>query len=163
MRITDLIAAAILITLSLVCLVWLIPSFTAPPESALDLRPSFMPNLAMGSIFLLAGLMFYLSLKKQEIGEQPLDDEEFGGEASGFGVTELVYLATWVFASMVIMVSMKFFGYQIIASLFLISMMFYCGQRRLLILALVGVGMPVLIWQITWHTFSIQLPMIKLY
>ena len=79
----------------------------------------------MGSIFLLAGLMFYLSLKKQEIGEQPLDDEEFGGEASGFGVTELVYLATWVFASMVIMVSMKFFGYQIIASLFLISMMFY--------------------------------------
>jgi len=40
-------------------------------------------------------------------------------------------------------------------------LMSYAGQRNWIILLLVGIIIPISIWQITWHAFSIQLPMMN--
>ena len=87
-----------------------------------------------------------------------MDDEEFGDEASGLGLEELLNLGLWTISATVTVILIGILGYSIVSGLFLIGMMSYAGQRNWIILLLVGVIVPVAIWQITWHAFSIQLP-----
>jgi hypothetical protein len=147
MKKTNLWSAAFLIAFSLVLLGWVIPNYTSDPQSDLDVRPSFIPNVAAGAILFLACLMLYNSLRRAKAEQEDVvDDEEFGDEASGLGLEELFNLVLWVITSTVTVILIE---------------MLYAGQRNWIILILVGIIVPVSIWQITWHAFSIQLPMIK--
>jgi ABC-type multidrug transport system fused ATPase/permease subunit len=87
-----------------------------------------------------------------------MDDEEFGDEASGLGLEELLNLGLWTISATVTVILIGILGFSIVSGLFLIGMMLYAGQRNWIILLLVGVIVPVAIWQITWYAFSIQLP-----
>ncbi len=156
---TNLWSAAFLIVFSLVLLGWIIPNYTSAPQSDLDVRPSFIPNVAVGAILFLSLLMLYNSLMRAKRGhEDIMDDEEFGDEASGLGLEELLNLGLWTISATVTVILIGILGYSIVSGLFLIGMMSYAGQRNWIILLLVGVIVPVVIWQITWHAFSIQLP-----
>ena len=86
MRKTHISASLIISVLSLVFLLWLIPTQTSPPDSHLDLAPKFMPTLAITvclGLAVLMGLTAFFSRKKD--GEL---HEEFGEEASGMGWPE---------------------------------------------------------------------------
>jgi hypothetical protein len=162
MKKTNLWSAAFLIAFSLVLLGWVIPNYTSDPQSDLDVRPSFIPNVAAGAILFLACLMLYNSLRRAKAEQEDVvDDEEFGDEASGLGLEELFNLVLWVITSTVTVILIDILGFSIVSSLFLIGLMLYAGQRNWIILILVGIIVPVSIWQITWHAFSIQLPMMK--
>ena len=90
---TNIWSAAFLIVFSLVLLGWIIPNYTSAPQSDLDVRPSFIPNVAAGAILFLSLLMLYNSLMRAKRGhEDVMDDEEFGDEASGLGLEELLNL-----------------------------------------------------------------------
>jgi len=89
-----------------------------------------------------------------------VDDEEFGDEASGLGIKELANFSLWAISSAIVVFLMGILGYIIVSSLYMICLMTYAGQRRPVILILVSIVTPVLIWQITWYAFSIQLPML---
>lgn len=162
MKKTNLWCAAVLIVFSLALLCWVIPNYTSAPQSDLDVRPSFFPNVAVGAMLFLAGLMLYDSLIRAKAErENEMDDEEFGDEASGLGREELVNLGLWTITSTVTVILMSILGYSIVAGLLLIGLMSYAGQRNWIILLLVGIIIPISIWQITWHAFSIQLPMMN--
>lgn len=164
MKKTNLWSAAFLIVFSLVLLGWVIPNYTSAPQSNLDVRPSFIPNVAVGAILLLSFLMLYNSLKRVKAGpEDVMDDEEFGDEASGLGIEELLNFGLWIITSTVAVILIDILGYSVVSALFLIGMMSYAGQRNWIILFLVGIIVPVSIWQITWHAFSIQLPIMKIF
>ena len=78
MKKTNLWSAAFLIAFSLVLLGWVIPNYTSDPQSDLDVRPSFIPNVAAGAILFLACLMLYNSLRRAKAEqEDEIDDEEF--------------------------------------------------------------------------------------
>jgi len=161
MKKTNLWSAAFLIAFSLVLIGWVIPNYTSAPQSDLDVRPSFIPNVAAGVILFLACLMLYNSLKRVKAEqEEVIEDEEFGDEASGIGREELLNLVLWLITSAVAVILIGILGYSIVSGLFLIGLMWYAGQRNWIILILVGIIVPVSIWQLTWHAFSIQLPMI---
>jgi hypothetical protein len=162
MKKTNLWSAAVLIVFSLVLLGWVIPNYTSAPQSDLDVRPSFIPNVAVGAILFLSCLMLYNSLIRAKAEqENVMDDEEFGDEASGLGGEELVNLVLWAITSTVTVILMGILGYSIVSGLLLIGLMSYAGQRNWIILLLVGIIIPISIWQITWHAFSIQLPMMN--
>ena len=153
--------AGVLIFFSLVCLVWVIPNYTSPPQSELGVRPSFMPNVAVGTMLFLSILMLYQNFKHRKSNQEPVaDDEEFGDEASGLGIEELANLSLWAISSAIVVFLMGILGYMIVSSLFMVCLMIYAGQRRPVIMILVSIITPVLIWQITWYAFSIQLPML---
>ena len=158
---TNLWCAAFLIAFSLVLIGWVIPNYTSAPQSDLDVRPSFIPNVAAGVILFLACLMLYNSLKRVKAEQEDvIDDEEFGDEASGIGREELLNLVLWLITSAAAVILLGILGFSIVSGLFLIGLMWYAGQRNWIILILVGIIVPVAIWQLTWHAFSIQLPMI---
>jgi hypothetical protein len=159
---SDIGAALLLLSIALLCLVWVIPAHTSPPQSEFDLPPSFMPNLSMLSILVLGGLLFFKNVARRLDGAPSDDDEEFGREASGVGLKELRNLSIWACAAIVSVFLMQYLGYEIVGSLLLIATMVYAGQRNFAVLFFVGIGFPALIWQITWHAFAIQLPMINL-
>jgi ABC-type multidrug transport system fused ATPase/permease subunit len=161
MKKSELWTAGVLIFFSLVCLVWVIPNYTSPPQSELGVRPSFIPNVAVGTMLFLSILMLYQNFKRRKSNQKPVvDDEEFGDEASGLGIEELANISLWVISSAIVVFLMGILGYIIVSSLFMICLMIYAGQRSPVILILVSIVTPVLIWQITWYAFSIQLPML---
>lgn len=101
------------------------------------------------------------NFKHRKSNQGPVeDDEEFGDEASGLGIEELANLSLWAISSAIVVFLMGILGYIIVSSLFMICLMIYAGQRSPVILMLVSIVTPVLIWQITWYAFTIQLPML---
>ena len=161
MKKSELWIAGVLVFFSLVCLVWVIPNYTSPPQSALGIRPSFIPNVAVGTMLFLSIFMLFQNLRHRKSKQElVVDDEEFGDEASGLGVEELANLSLWIISSVIVVFLMGILGYIIVSSLFMICLMIYAGQRRPVILILVSIVTPVLIWQITWYAFTIQLPML---
>lgn len=161
MKKSELWTAGVLIIFSLVCLVWVIPNYTSPPQSKLGVRPSFIPNVAVGTMLFLSILMLYQNFKHRKSNQETgVDDEEFGAEASGLGLAELANLSLWTVSSAIVVFLMGILGYKIVSSLFMVCLMLYSGQRRPVILIIVSILTPFLIWQITWYAFSIQLPML---
>ena len=161
MKKSELWIAGVLVCFSLVCLVWVIPNYTSPPQSKLGVRPSFMPNVAIGTMLFLSVLMLYQNFKRRKSNQETvIDDEEFGAEASGLGLTELANLSLWTVSSAIVVFLMGILGYTIVSGLFMGCLMLYAGQRRPVILIIVSIVIPLLIWQITWYAFSIQLPML---
>lgn len=156
---SELWIAGVLIFFSLTCLVWVIPNYTSPPQSELDVRPSFIPNVAVGTMLFLSVIILFKSFKHRKSNQEPeVENEEFGAEASGIGMEELANLALWAISSAIVVFLIGILGYIIVSSLFMVGLMLYAGQRSPIILILISVVTPILIWQITWHAFSIQLP-----
>ena len=78
MKKTNLWCAAFLIAFSLVLLLWVIPNYTSDPQSDLDVRPSFIPNVAAGAILFLACLMLYNSLRRAKAEQEDSVDTRLG-------------------------------------------------------------------------------------
>ena len=87
MQQTHIWSSVIISLIMLVFLLYLIPNYTSPPDSNLDLSPSFIPSLAVAvALFLsiLLGVTAYLTKNNDEDLH-----EEFGVEASGIAWLEI--------------------------------------------------------------------------
>ena len=157
MRVTNLVAGAVLGIGSAVALFWLIPNYTVPAQSALDLAPSFMPSVAMWVCLLLAGLLIKSGLPFGR-HDQIHSDEEFGDEATGLGIRTLANFGLWVATSVVVMVLLQTLGFIVAGVSFLVAAMLYTRLQNYWLLALIAVGMPVALYWIVWFAFTIELP-----
>ena len=108
-------------------------------------------------MLVLAVLLFLTSWFDGSGGsDQP--HEEFGSEARGIGWRELGDLATWSLFAVVLMVGFIHAGFLPTAVPALALAMLYAGERNWLLIASVAIAVPVLIQQVAWHAFTVQLP-----
>ena len=140
----------------LVFLLYLIPNYTSPPDSNLDLSPSFIPSLAVVVVLLLSiflGVTTFLT--KNNVGDL---HEEFGVEASGIGWLEIKNLGLWVVLSAVAWFGTNYLGFEPTMTVCLAIGLVFCGLRSHWLTALIAVLTPIILSQGAWLVFTTELP-----
>ena len=146
----------VLIVIGLVCLFWIIPATTFPPDSALDLAPAFIPSLAV-SIFLLLSLVLLVTATLRREDDKSLH-EEFGEDATGIGKKEFGEVGLWILAAGSSWLIMTYVGFEPAMTLLIGAVLIYVGLRNYWILAATAILVPIVLSQFVWYVFETQLP-----
>ena len=156
MRKTHIGSSVVISVIMLVFLLYLIPNYTSPPDSNLDLSPSFIPSLAVVVVLLLSiflGVTTFLT--KNNVGDL---HEEFGVEASGIGWLEIKNLGLWVVLSAVAWFGTNYLGFEPTMTVCLAIGLVFCGLRSHWLTALIAVLTPIILSQGAWLVFTTELP-----
>lgn len=156
MRQTHIWSSVIISLTMLVFILYLIPNYTSPPDSALDLSPSFIPSLAVTVALLLSillGVTAFLT-KKNDEGLH----EEFGVEASGIGWLEIKNLCLWIIFSAGAWYGTTYIGFEPTMTVCLAIGLIFCGLRTHWLTALIAVLTPIILSQGAWLVFTSELP-----
>lgn len=156
MRLTHLYSAVIIGGFSFLCLVWIIPSQTAPAESPLDLPPAFMPTLMVAICLLLSIVLGVRALRQK--GDDGKPNEEFGEDATGIGRTELLNFSLWAGVATTTWLLLRFVGFEPAMTVFLLAVLTYTGVRKIWLIACVALVVPIVLAQFTWYALTIQVP-----
>jgi len=157
LRTTNLVSSIVVAVGSVLLLAWLIPTYTAPAQSPLDIPPARLPSIAIWTCLITAMIMG-IGAFRAKAGGGHTDDEEFGDTATGIGADELVRIAILIVLVAVIAVAMPLAGFEITMGILLVAMMVFLRQRNYAILAAVAVIVPVGLAQLIWHVFTVELP-----
>ena len=153
---THIWSGVIIGSVMLVFLFWIIPNFTSPPDSKLDLAPSFIPSLAVAVTLFLAILLaimaFFSSSKNDAL------HEEFGEEASGIGLDEFKNLGLWILVSIGAWFGTVHVGFEPAMTVCLALGMFFAGNRNYWLTALIAITTPIILSQLAWYIFTTELP-----
>lgn len=156
-RRTDIIAGLLLACLAVILLAWVIPSNTSPPQSTGNLSPAFLPSAA-AIVMLVLSLLLALVTGFSRSDREESPHEEFGAEARGIGWREALDIATWCGFAVLMMIGFMTVGFLPTAIPALVAMMLYTGDRNWIAIGAIAVTVPVILQQIAWHAFSVQLP-----
>jgi Tripartite tricarboxylate transporter TctB family len=156
-RRTDMISGLVLAIVALILLFVIIPQHTSPPQSENNLSPAFMPTVAVVAMLAMACILMLTAWYRTPSKIDELH-EEFGAEAHGVGLADLVDVMIWCVFAVAMMVGFETIGFLATSIPALLLMMLYARQRNLLAIAAVAVIIPVVIQQIALHAFSVQLP-----
>lgn len=156
MRQTHIWSSVVISVIMLAFLFWIIPNNTSPPDSDLDLAPSFIPSLAVTVTLLLAVLLGVTALltRKREEGLH----EEFGEEASGMGWAEFKNLGLWILVSIGAWFGTVHVGFEPAMTVFLAIGLIYAGMRNYWLTAIIAIATPIILSQAAWHIFTTELP-----
>jgi len=156
LRQTHIWSGVVIGAIMLVFLLWIIPNYTYPPDSELDLAPSFIPSLAVTVTLLLSILLVVTALltKKRDDGGH----EEFGDETTGMGWQEFKNLGLWILVSMGAWFGTVHVGFEPAMTVFLAIGLFYAGLRKYWLLAIIAIATPIILSQFAWHIFTSELP-----
>ena len=157
MRRLDLISSAVIIILAGFALLWLIPTHVPSRHDPGDLPPSLVPFLSavvLGVTGLLLGISAW---RKRKI---PADGTKMNeaAETMGFGRKELGNLLLLSAAAGGYWLLMKLAGFEAASGALIAAGMWYGGMRKLWVVGVSAVAMPVLVSQVCWHALNIQLP-----
>lgn len=160
MQKTNFYSACILLIIAITGLLWVIPAYTKPVQSQLDIAPSFMPSLACGVIGLLALSLAIQSLIgwKKNNDQSEAYHEEFSDEATGIGKQQAKNILLWTLFSLAAMWGLSYVGFYITAPVILCCAMIYASCRNPLVIGVVSITAPLLIGQIVWYAFSLSMP-----
>ena len=153
---THIASGAILTVASLLCLFWIIPATTSPPDNPNDLAPAFIPTVAMTTLLVLSIVLVLTALPKRE--EEKELHEEFGDEATGFGKQEAINLGLWILAALVSWLIMNYVGFEPAMTLFIGAVLYFVGLRNYWLLAAVSVAVPIALSQFVWYLFQTEMP-----
>ncbi len=156
MRATHIVSGAFLSVVALICLFWVIPATTSPPDSELDLAPAFIPMVAVITLLVLSivlGLTAYL--KKADNTEL---HDEFGADASGMGREEFANLGLWVLAAAVSWLIMAYVGFEPAMTVFLGVVLYFIGLRNYWLIVGLALAVPIFLSQFVWFAFDTQMP-----
>jgi len=156
LRATHIWSGAVLAALSLVCLFWVIPATTSPPDSPLDLAPSFIPMVSVSVVLVLSVVLALTALRQRQ--EDASLDDEFGADATGMGRREFVNLGFWTLAAAGAWVVMRYVGFEPAMTLFLVAVLTYLGLRNFRLVAVIAIATPIVLAQFVWYVFEIQVP-----
>ena len=160
MQRTNLLMGCALLLFSAFALLWLIPNYTIPAFSKLDIPPAFMPYFACTVIAILSlslAIRSYLAGRRnQQVDES--NNSEFHGEVTGFRRDELINFLIWSAFSILAVVGLDFIGFHVTAALMLAAAMFYTGCRNFFLIGAVSVISPILLSLIVWQAFTVRLP-----
>ena len=140
----------------LVFLVLIIPHYTYPPDSELDLAPSFIPSLAVVVTLLLAVLLGIMGL----LSHKTDDDlhEEFGEEASGVGLQEFKNFGLWILVSIGAWFGTKFIGFEPTMAMLLAAGLYFAGLRNYRLMVVIAITIPIVLSEGAWYVFVSELP-----
>ena len=140
----------------LVFLFWIIPNFTSPPDSELDLAPSFIPSLAVTVTLLLAILLAVTAFFSSSTNDAL--HEEFGEEASGIGLAEFKNLGLWTLVSIGAWFGTVHVGFEPALTVCLALGLVFSGMRNYWLTALIAIATPIILSQLAWYIFTTELP-----
>jgi len=155
-RTTDRVASIIVLLGSVALLAWIIPTYTAPPQSPLDIPPDRLPSIAIWTCLVMAAMLGLGTLRTAT--DADAEDEEFGATATGLGRTELGHIASLSMVAIAVIVIMPLLGFEITMGAVLLAAMLFLGQRNIALLAAAVVIVPVGLSQIAWHVFTVEFP-----
>lgn len=157
LRTTNLVSSIIVVLGSILLLVWIIPTFTAPAQSPLDIPPARLPSIAVWTCLITAVIMGIAAWRSNGRDGQG-DDEEFGDTAIGIGAEELLRIAILASLVVAVAVAMPLAGFEITMGTLLLAMMVFLRQRSYAMLAAVALIVPVGLAQLIWYVFSVEFP-----
>ncbi len=157
MRTTNLVSSIVVAVGSVLLLAWLIPGYTAPAQSPLDIPPARLPSIAIWTCLITAVIMG-IGAFRAKAGDGHSDDEEFGDTATGIGGEELIRIAILIALVAAIAVAMPLAGFEITMGVLLVAMMVFLRQRSYAVLLAVALIVPVGLSQLIWHVFTVELP-----
>ena len=140
----------------LVFLFLIIPHYTYPPDSALDLAPSFIPSLAVVVTLLLAVLLGIMGLLSRKTDDDL--HEEFGEEASGVGLQEFKNLGLWILVSICAWFGTKFIGFEPTMAMLLAAGLYFAGLRNYNLMVVIALTIPIVLSEGAWYVFVSELP-----
>ena len=157
MRNTHIYSGVFIIVISLMFLLWLIPTQTAPAQSDLDLAPALIPSLSIGICMLMAIIMTISALRVSGVEADDMDDE-FGSEATGASTTVILNFFWWVIAAVVAWLLMEYIGFEVAMCAFLVATMLFLGVESKRTIALTAVLTPLGMSLAVYHLFATELP-----
>ena len=137
-------------------LFWIIPTQTSPPDSKLDLAPSFIPSLSITVTLLLAIIMGATAFFSRKTEDE--DHEEFGAEASGMGWPEFKNLGLWAIVSIAAWLGTVHVGFEPAMTVCLAAGLIYAGLRNYWLTAVIAIATPIILSQFAWHIFTTEMP-----
>ncbi len=143
----DFLSGLVLAVLSVVALVWLIPGFVPSADIPGQMSARFFPSLTAWVVLVCA------------VGLMIANRRFVTGSTQGRGRLILTELAVWLVCGTVLMALVVWVGF-IAAGIAAILGGAYVSRYRarpILILAL-AIGLPILLDQLVWHVFTVQLP-----
>ena len=85
--------------------------------------------------------------------------EDSAGEEEGLtGRRLLMDLGLWIAFSVVTMLLLKYVGFIVTGILALAGWMWFCGQRSWIVIGLTAIGVPLVLYQLSWTALTIRLP-----
>lgn len=145
--------------LSILLLVWIIPTWS-PPWPGYGMPPSLVPNLAAGFLLLLAlcGLARALWRERKERQEARPHDAAAPATGTAARRPDWVHLLLFVVPCACLMPAMSAIGFLPAGMGFMLLIGWLCGQRRPVPLILVAV-LPVLaIWALMRFALGVPMP-----
>jgi len=156
MKSTHIGSGVVLTVVGLICLFWVIPATTSPPDSPLDLAPAFIPMLSVWIFTILSIVLGLKAVWQREDGKEL--HEEFGADATGIGFKEFGEFILWAAAAGVSWLIMVYVGFEPAMTLLIASILFYVGLRKYWILAATAILVPIVLSQFVWYVFETQMP-----
>lgn len=156
MRQTHIWSSLIISLIMLVFLFYIIPNYTSPPDSALDLSPNFIPKLAV-SVTLLLSIFLGVSALLTHKSDEDLH-EEFGEESSGIGWLEIKNVFLWSVLSIGAWYGTDNIGFEPTMTVCLTIGLIFSGVRNYWLTALIAIVMPIVLSQVAWYVFTTELP-----
>lgn len=150
--VVDLVAGVVLVIASLLALFWIIPTYVVEASSANDVGPAYFPKLSAWSVLVLS--LVHLTLK---VFESRAKTPSTSGLAPSHWFV-LFEALVWVGVSVFSMVGLAKIGFLFVAPLLVLAGAYASGYRRWGLILTVMIILPLVIYQIAWTVFVVELP-----
>ena len=143
----DIVAGLFLALLAVIALVWIIPSHTETTSSDYDVSAAFFPYLAVWTTFGFSILLIISRLLKFQRLKGNLIDRRI-----------LIEVVCWSGISIITFGGLAFIGFAWTMPLLVASAMIFSGNRTWWLIGLLSIAFPILVDQLIWLIFTVDLP-----
>lgn len=144
---TDIVAGLVLAAMAILALVWLIPTYIEVGTSKFDVGPAFFPQLTAALVLVLSLVLVLIRTARYRSGT---------GEPTGrYAIGELAF---WVALSGLTMLGITSVGFVITSGTLIAFGAVLSGYRIWWAIALLAVIFPVVVDQIAWLIFTVDMP-----
>jgi hypothetical protein len=147
MRVKDLYSSIFVFFSGLLCIFWVIPRWS-PKGDGIGAPPAALPYTLVGLIVALSFLLFVRTLLSGKI-EYRVSLPKWVDVKNFVLIASLLVLAAPAFAHI---------GFIVTGIVFLAIFQFFLGQRNLLLLGAISIGLPYLLYAALWYGMRIMLP-----
>jgi len=143
----DIVAGLFLAFLAVITLVWIIPSHTETTSSDYDVSAAFFPYLAVWTTFGFSILLIISRLLKFK---------RLQGNIIDRGI--LIEVVCWSGISIITFGGLAFIGFVWTMPLLVASAMIFSGNRTWWLIGVLSIAFPILVDQLIWLIFTVDLP-----
>lgn len=157
----DIVVAALFLALSALALFYIIPEGVEAPSSIENaaLSPSFWPTVIAWATLVSSALLLIITYASRNVEVATGTDEEELVGADYAPPTAILRLTIVVACLFLFYASLERYGLVVPSCVLLIVLMFFFGERKLLWIFLLGLGLPVLLYVFFRFVAGISIPL----